>query len=316
MIQQRKTTYSKINDTGKKHIGVVFGGMSAEREVSILSGESIIKGLLNLNYQVTKIDMGNDIGSIISEISPDIIFNALHGTYGEDGALSGLLNILRIPYTHSGLLASAVGMNKKLSKLLFQNVGIRTIKGMVFNKESNFDVELIKKPYVIKPLCQGSSVGVEVVFPEDKKELKDYKFDYGNEIIIEEYIKGKEIQVAVLNGKALGTIEIKLLKNRFYDYESKYTKGFADHLYPGTITLDQINEVKELAERANNVIGARGLTRVEFILSEHDNQFYILEVNTHPGFTSLSICPEIASYQGITFEDLLEEIIKDANFEE
>ena len=315
MNQTKKTSFEKITNIGKKHIAVVCGGMSAERDVSLSSSDSIIKALIDLNYQVTKIDMGNDVASIINILNPDIVFNALHGTYGEDGSLPGLLNILRIPYTHSGLFASAIGMNKEISKLLFQSANIKTIKGIVLNKDSNLDSEIIQRPYVIKPLSQGSSVGIELVFPDDTRHLRNYEFNYGNEIMIEEYIKGKEIQVAVLNGKALGTLEIKLLNKRFYDYEAKYTEGFTEHLYPGTITKEQIEEVKNLAERANRIIGAKGLTRVEFILSEEDNQFYILEVNTHPGFTPLSICPEIANYQGIGFTQLVEALIEDANFE-
>ena len=311
----RNSSVESITDQGKKHIVVVCGGMSAEREVSLSSASGIIEGLVSLNYKVTKIDMGNDIGAVIPNLKPDIVFNALHGTYGEDGALAGLLNILRIPYTHSGLTASAIAMNKKISNLLFQSAGIRVINGVTINQGSNTN-PAIQKPYVIKPLNQGSSIGIEIVLPEDEKDLGDYNFEYGSEILVEEYIKGKEIQVAVLNGKALGTLEIKLINKRFYDYQAKYTEGFTEHLIPGTLTDKQIEEVKEIAERANKVLGAKGLTRVEFILSEQDNEFYILELNTHPGFTPLSICPEIAQHHGICFTDLLEALIDDASFEE
>ena len=312
----RNSSIEVITSNGRKHIAVICGGMSSEREVSLSSANSIIDSLKTLGYQVTKIDMGNDVASAISSVNPDIVFNALHGTYGEDGSLPGLLNIMRIPYTHSGLLASSISMNKKISNLLFHSAGIKTIKGIIFKKGSDFDPEIIKKPYVIKPLNQGSSVGVEIIFPEDKKDLKDYHFEYGDEVIIEEYIEGKEIQVAVLNGKALGTLEIELINKRFYDYEAKYTAGFTKHLYPGSISAREIEEVKDLAERANKVVGAKGLTRVEFILSKQDSQFYILELNTHPGFTPLSICPEIAERNNITFGNLLELLIQDASFEE
>ena len=311
----RKTTIEYIADSGSAHIVVICGGMSTEREVSLSSSVAVIDSLVKQDYRVTKIDMGYDIANSLYKVKPDIVFNCLHGTYGEDGALPGLLNIMRIPYTHSGLLPSAISFNKEYSEKIFKHNGLRVPDHVIISNKNLQHTQIMKAPYVIKPLTQGSSIGIEIVFPEDQYNILDYKFEYGDVVMLEQYIKGKEIQVAVLDGKALGTMEIKLLKRRFYDYDTKYTDGYAEHLYPGRITEQQIEEVKLLAEKANRVVGASGITRVEFILSERDHQFYLLEINTHPGFTPLSICPEIAKYNNINFDRLVKKLVETAKYE-
>ncbi|MCX4079381.1 D-alanine--D-alanine ligase [Rickettsia rhipicephali] len=304
-----------LSSTGKKYIALIAGGMSAEREVSLVSSEGVSKALIELGYRVTFIDMGADITVRLQEIKPDIVFNCLHGTYGEDGCLPGLLNIMRIPYTHSGMLSSALAFNKIHSRSWFLTNNINIAESVVVNKSDNIKNDPMKRPYVIKPLTQGSSIGVEVIFAEDDFNFADYDFPYGNQVIIEQYIKGRELQVAVLNGKALGVLEIKLLKNRFYDYETKYTEGFADHLCPAPLPANLYEKLLIESEKIYKTMNCKGPARAEFILEEQTNKLYALELNTHPGMTPLSIVPEIAAYAGINFTNLIEEIIKTASFE-
>lgn len=304
-----------LNNSGKKHIALVAGGMSTEREVSLVSAEGVSKALIEAGYRVTFIDMGADIAVKLQEIKPDIVFNCLHGTYGEDGCLPGLLNIMRIPYTHSGVLASSLAFDKIHSRSWFLTNNINMAESIVVNKSDNINLDPMKRPYVIKPLTQGSSIGVEVIFEEDDFNFADYDFPYGDQIIIEQYIKGRELQVAVLNGKALGALEIKLLKNRFYDYETKYTEGFAEHLCPAPLSTELYNKLLEESEKIYKTMNCRGTARVEFILEDNTSKLFALEINTHPGMTSLSIVPEIAAHQGIDFIDLIEEILKTASFD-
>ncbi|ABV84596.1 D-alanine--D-alanine ligase [Rickettsia massiliae] len=304
-----------LSSAGKKYIALMAGGMSAEREVSLVSSEGVSKALIELGYSVTFIDMGADITVRLQEIKPDIVFNCLHGTYGEDGCLPGLLNIMRIPYTHSGMLSSALAFNKIHSRSWFLTNNINMAESIVVNKSDNIKNDPMKRPYVIKPLTQGSSIGVEVIFAEDNFNFADYDFPYGDQVIIEQYIKGRELQVAVLNGKALGVLEIKLLKNRFYDYETKYTEGFADHLCPAPLPANLYEKLLIESEKIYKTMNCKGPARAEFILEEQTNKLYALELNTHPGMTPLSIVPEIAAYAGINFTNLIEEIIKTASFE-
>lgn len=304
-----------LSDSGKKHIALVAGGMSAEREVSLISAEGVGKALLEAGYKVTFINMGSDVAVKLHEIKPDIVFNCLHGTYGEDGCLPGLLNIMRIPYTHSGVLASSLAFDKVHSRSWFLTNNINMAENIVVNKSDNIKDDPMKRPYVIKPLTQGSSIGVEVIFEEDDFSFANYDFPYGNEVIIEKYIKGRELQVAILNGKALGALEIKLLKNRFYDYETKYTEGFAEHLSPVPLPSELYDKLLRESEKIYKTMNCRGPARAEFILEDGTNKLYALEINTHPGMTPLSIVPEIAASQGINFINLIEETLKTANFD-
>lgn len=309
--------YSSIHiasSKGQKHVALISGGMSAEREVSKSSAGGIEKALVNLGYQVTHIDMGANIAEVLAEIKPDVVFNALHGTYGEDGALQGLLNILRIPYTHSGLLASAIAFNKSTAKDFFASKGILQAQSILVKKTDDYKTDPMPRPYVIKPLTQGSSVGIELVFEEDHFSFANYEFSYGD-VIIEEYIKGREMQVAILNGEALGALEIQLINKRFYDFEAKYTEGFTRHLLPAPIAENDYQKLLKQSEEIYKSLGCKGLARVEFIYDELAHDFYLLEINTHPGFTPLSICPEIAAYKGMDFEHLVEEVLKTADFE-
>lgn len=321
MTNKYKTVFiphSKVtayNNSGKKHIAVLGGGMSAEREVSMVSSQEVIKALLELGYRVSFVDMGADIALCLTELKPDIVYNCLHGTYGEDGCLPGLLNIMRIPYTHSGLLASVLAFDKLKSKESFIANNIPTAKFIVVDKSDNIKTDPIKRPYVIKPFNQGSSIGVEVIFPEDEFDFASYDFPYGDKIIIEEYVKGREMQVAVLNGKALGVLELKFLKSRFFDYDAKYSEGFAQHLIPAPLPKKLYDELLSRSEWVSKIFGCKGISRVEFIFEPNSEEFFILEINTHPGMTPLSIVPDIAAYKGIDSKTLIEEILKTASFE-
>ncbi|MDX1924823.1 MAG: D-alanine--D-alanine ligase [Rickettsiaceae bacterium] len=308
-MQKFKTTYrenseiSELTNSGSKHVVLLVGGMSAEREVSLSSGEGVAKSLISLGYKVTRVDMGADIASVLSVIKPDVVFNCLHGTYGEDGCVPGLLNILQIPYTHSGVLASSLAFDKIKSKDVFKTHGILTPPDRIVSREENLKIDPMKRPYVIKPISQGSSVGVEIIFEGDDFDFANYDFEYGDKIIVEKYVKGRELQIAVLDGKPLDVLEIKLLNKRFYDYEAKYTEGFTEHILPAKIPEEIYKKALDISKKAYDIFGCRGMVRVEILYSEDENELYILELNTHPGMTPLSICPEIAAYNGISFEE-------------
>lgn len=296
-----------------KHVALIGGGMSAERDVSFMSCDGIANSLMELGYRLSFIDMGEDIAYVMQIIKPDVVFNGLHGTYGEDGSLPGLLDIMKIPYTSCGLLASSICFNKKKTLDAFKANNIKVAESVLIKKSDGIKSEPMPRPYVIKPLEEGSSVGVEVIFEEDQFDFANYEFEHGD-ILVEKYIKGREVQVAVLNGKALGTLELRLLKGkRFYDYETKYTEGFAEHICPANLTEDASKKAMLLSEKIANIMGASGMVRVELIYSDMEDEFYALEINTHPGMTPLSICPEIAEKQrGISYSNLVDMILSDA----
>lgn len=300
--------------SSKPHVAVLLGGLSSEREVSLVSGNAVITALKSLGYQVTPIDMGRDIASKLIQTKPDVVFNALHGPYGEDGCVQGLLEIMQIPYTHSGVTASAICMDKIRSKEVFVSNNILCPKGKIIARNDNINTDPIPRPYVVKPIFEGSSIGVNVVFEKDNFSFVDYEWKYGDQVIIEEYIPGKEIQVAVVGDTPLGAIEIRP-KGRFYDYEAKYTKGKAEHFMPAPISKDAYEEVLELAGRIHRIMGCRSVSRVDFRYDDRvqgKGGFYVLEVNTHPGFTPLSLVPEIAAHAGISFSELVEKLISEA----
>lgn len=301
-----------------KHIAVLLGGMSAEREVSLTSGAAVSKALKELGYEVTEVDAQSDLAQQLATIRPDVVFNALHGRWGEDGSVQGVLEVLGIPYTHSGVLASALAMDKPMAKKVFAAVGLQVAGGRVFSKEEMLQSEPMARPYVIKPLNEGSSVGVEIVFENSNIAYSQSNWPFGNEVLVEPYVSGREIQVAVLDGKALGAIEIQPL-GRFYDYEAKYSDGKAKHLMPAPLSEEHYRMVCEFAELAHNAVGCRGLTRSDFRYSDAEkdrqNPFYLLEINTQPGMTPLSLSPEIAAYAGISFGELCDRLIQNARLD-
>ncbi len=302
------------------HVAVLMGGWNSEREVSLRSGQAAYEALVKLGYaKVSKIDFSREIYQQIQELKPDVIFNALHGQYGEDGRLQGLLDILNIRYTHSGITASAICMDKILTRKVCSSVGVLSPQYEILkkgedaqNKEKIFN---IGKPFVIKPVNEGSSVGVEVILQNSQFDISKYEWKYGDEMILEKYLAGQEIQVAVMNNKALGAIEIRP-KGLFYDYTCKYTAGMTDYIMPAEISAEKYAEVLELAQKCHQVVGCKGVSRVDFILNNKDggdNNFYLLEVNTHPGFTQTSLVPKIAKHVGISFEEIVQYLVESAS---
>ncbi len=297
------------------HVAVLMGGWSAEREVSLDSGAACAKALERCGFEVTTIDVEKNIAAVLEQTQPDVCFNALHGRYGEDGLIQGVLEILGIPYTHSGVLASSLAMDKPVAKTLFAAAGMRCAEGRIFSRKEILDGATYPKPFVIKPLNEGSSVGVTILLEHENRTLADIPWTFGNEVLIETYIPGREIQVAVMGGQALGAVEIRPL-GRFYDYEAKYTSGKAEHLMPAPLPKDQYEEVMELGLRAHNALGCKGVSRTDFRFSDTgsgEGEFYILETNTQPGMTELSLVPEIAANSGVSFEDLVRWMVEDAS---
>ncbi len=298
--------------SAKSHVAVLMGGWSTEREVSLVSGAAVAKALRECGYKVTEIDADRSLAARLAEVKPDVVFNALHGRWGEDGAIQGLLEVMNIPYTHSGVLASAVAMDKPAAKHLFLDAGIPCAEGRIVSRADLLAAEPMDRPFVVKPLNEGSSVGVFIVNPGDNWKGDDDRLPKADRILIERYIAGQEIQVAVMDGKALGAIEIRP-KSGFYDYAAKYTAGLADHIMPAPIAAEAYATVMDYAERAHKALGCRGVTRSDF---RYDgDQFYILETNTQPGMTPLSLVPEIAAHQGISFADLVSWLVEDAGVE-
>ena len=301
-----------------KHIAVLLGGWNSEREVSLRSGEAVYEALIKLGYKATKIDFSRKIFEQLQEVKPDIVFNALHGQFGEDGRIQSVCDILEIPYTHSGVLASALCMDKVLTKKVCSTVGIKSPIYEILKKGDDLKnlekLAMIGSSFVIKPINEGSSVGVEVILPDTSFDFGKYEWKYGDEIIVEKYLAGQEIQVAVMGGKALGAIEIRP-HGLFYNYECKYTAGMTDYIMPAEISKEKYAEVLELAAKCHEVVGCAGVSRIDFILNNKnggDNNFYLLEVNTHPGFTATSLVPKIAKHVGISFEEIVEFLIKEA----
>lgn len=298
-----------------KKIGVLLGGLSSEREVSLASGNAILKALREKGYNPVAVDVARDAAAKIREAGVEVAFIALHGKFGEDGAIQGLLEIMGIPYTGSGILASAIGMNKSVSKQVFRSRGLPVGPYAVLSKadaaraDAVFDA--ISCPAVVKPNAEGSSMGVNLVFRnEDFGAAAADAFRYGDEILIEKFIKGKEVQVGILGNRALGAIEI-VPKRAFYDYASKYEPGMSDHFFPARIPDAVYQRTLEAGLLAHKAIGCKGYSRVDFIVDESGAP-YILEVNTLPGMTATSLLPDIAKGVGISFPDLVEEILRQA----
>jgi len=301
----------------KKKLLVLAGGFSREREISLITAKSVFKEI-NKNY-ITKIcEPDGDLIKTLRAFKPDVVFNALHGRYGEDGYIQTILESEKIKYTHSGVLSSAVAIDKEISKKIFVKNNILTPKYFKFKfNEKLIEKKLIKKvqkklgfPVVIKPFNEGSSVEVYIC---NKKNLKNnlLKISSYKEVMIEEYIGGREIQVAIMGKRKLGAIEL-VPKRKFYDYEAKYnSKSNTKHLIPVSIKKDYLHQVMKIAYKAHKIIGCKGVTRSDFKF--YNNKFYLLEINTQPGMTSLSLVPEIARYHDISFKNLIEWIIKDAS---
>lgn len=293
-------------------IAILTGGLSREREISLMSGKAVQKALSDLSYNTIKIDVDCNIVENLKEIKPDLAFIALHGSYGEDGCIQGLLEILGIKYTHSGVMASAIGMNKAMSKHVFNSLNIDTPKGYIISRKDILKNDIkINYPYVLKPIDQGSSIGVYIISSDDdQSKLKDHQIM--NRMIIEEYVPGIELQTAVLKNEAIGTIEIRP-KDKFYDYQAKYTSGFAEHIFPAKIPKIIYRMTLEYALKVHKFLECQTLSRSDFRYNPENNTLKMLEINTHPGFTELSLVPEIAKLsKGISFNELVKIIVEDS----
>lgn len=297
---------------GVRRIGVIMGGESAEREVSLASGRGIADELARLGYTVIEIDAGRDLAARAADAEIDLAFIALHGGAGENGAVQGLFEVMGMPYTGSGILASAAAMDKATSKILFSRAGLRVPGHAVVEKEraEAFSAGGIgfNFPLVVKPAAEGSSIGVRIV--DSETELQSAlaeAFRYGRRALVEEYVKGKEIQIGVLGGRAIGGVEVRP-KKAFYDYECKYTRGMTEYILPPDIPDDMLERLKDAALLAHRSLGCSVYSRVDFLVDESGNE-YVLEVNTLPGMTPTSLMPKIAALAGMSFGMLLEEII-------
>ena len=292
-----------------KKIGVLMGGLSAEREVSLTSGAAVYQALCSRGYNAVQVDVGRDVAQVLTRESIEVAFICLHGRYGEDGTVQGLLEMMGIPYTGSGHLASALAMNKIFAKRIFQSAGLTVAQYRVIRRGEQFSPNSeFSFPLVVKPSQEGSSVGVSIVKEAAAMQpALDCAFRYDEEILVEQFIKGREIQVGILEEKALGAIEI-IPKNEFYDFEAKYTAGMAEHILPAPLPPDLYRNVLLQGEEAHRALGCSGYSRVDFLVTE-SGDCYLLEVNTLPGMTSLSLLPEIAQGAGIGFEDLVERIV-------
>ncbi|MBR1604890.1 MAG: D-alanine--D-alanine ligase [Alphaproteobacteria bacterium] len=295
-----------------KKVLVVMGGFSAEREVSLVTGKCAAEALEKWGYQVVTHDLqdGFRLVDVLKEEKPDVVFNALHGNFGEDGEIQGLLDILQIPYTHSGLKTSILGMDKNLTKAIAKANGVKIAKSETMTyaefKKDNFT---IKAPYVVKPVSDGSSVGVFIVAHDEDKKKVFYEDD-SREIMVEKFVEGKELTVAVLDDKALGVTELRP-KEGFYDYRAKYTDGMTQHVLPAEISEDIYETAKKYAEILHQALGCNTVSRCDFRYNEKDG-VVLLEINTNPGLTPLSLVPEQAKYAGLSYEQLCAFLVENA----
>ena len=296
------------------HVALLWGGLSSEREVSLSSGKECGAALERLGAKVSYVDAGRDLAQVLTGLKPDVVFNALHGEWGEDGCVQGILETLAIPYSHSGVLASALAMDKDKSKAVMAAAGVVVPGGGLFNRHAAAAGHVMAPPYVIKPNAEGSSVGVFIVAEganQPPQELIDPSWTFGEEVMVEPYIRGKELAVAVMDGKALTVTDI-LPVSGFYDYEAKYAEGGSKHVLPAEIPAHAYEKALEMAERAHAALGCRGVTRSDLRYDDINDILVLLEVNTQPGMTPTSLVPEQAALKGVEFDRLVLWITEDA----
>jgi D-alanine-D-alanine ligase len=297
----------------RRHVAVLMGGWSAEREVSLVSGQAAVEALRARGYAVSPVDVGRDLPAVLAELRPDVIYNALHGRYGEDGTVQGLLEIMGIPFSHSGVLASAVAMDKAMTKRLCMAAGLRCAEGVLTTLEALLSGPApLDPPYVVKPNAEGSSVGVKIVRDPAERPIDRNHWPYGPDIMVERYIAGRELTVAVLGDRPLAVTEIRH-NHGFFDYHAKYTAHEATHLIPAPIAPEIYQRALDDALTAHRLLGCRGVSRADFRLDEDDQGgLFLLEVNTQPGMTPISLVPEQAAHVGIGFADLVEQLVEEA----
>jgi D-alanine-D-alanine ligase len=303
-----------------KHVAVLMGGWSAEREVSLRSGNACAAAAERAGYRVTRIDVARDIATVLHKLKPDVALNMLHGKPGEDGTVQGILEILGIPYSHSGVLSSALAIQKDVANAVLRSAGVPVPDGRVVTRQEAARQHVLPRPYVIKPIAEGSSVGVFIVTAEHAhppQELTRPDWTYGDRLLAERYIPGKELTCAVMGEKALDVIEI-VAATRFYDYEAKYAPGGSRHLLPAPIPDLVTQEVRRLSLMAHQALGCRGVSRADFRYDDSRpgvEGLFCLEVNTQPGMTETSLVPELAAHAGISFEALVRWMIEDASLD-
>ncbi len=295
-----------------KHVAVLMGGWSAEREVSLVSGAAVVNALKKMGIRVSAIDIQRDLGALLTRLypKPDVVFNALHGPFGEDGSVQGLLDILAIPYTHSGVLASSLAMDKVMAKKIFSLAGIKTAEQVIISTKDDIKVDFFPRPYVLKPVNEGSSVGVYIVRDgEDFPQLDGFGQQFGKKMMVEAFIEGSELTVSVMGDRPLAVTEI-LTSQDFYNYDAKYKEKQSRHVIPAKLNKKVYDQALFLAKLAHDSIGCRGVSRADFRYDGKD--LFILEVNTQPGLTPTSLVPEQAAYAGISFEELVLWMIENA----
>lgn len=298
-----------------KRVAVIMGGWSSEREVSLSSGRGMAQAARNEGFDVVEIDITRDLSKQLQDAKPDVVLNALHGPFGEDGCVQGLLEILEIPYSHSGVLASALAMDKAKSRDVYARVGLKVAEGGVYAKEDVAADHVMEPPYVVKPIAEGSSFGVLIV-PEGANrppaELLDLKWGFGDSVLVEKFIPGRELTVSVMGNEALAVTEITTLRD-YYDYSAKYEAGGSIHVIPAELPEAVTQAALDAALVAHDALGCRGVSRSDFRYDDKTNRLVILETNTQPGMTPTSLVPEQAAHKGISYEKLVGWMIEDAS---
>jgi D-alanine-D-alanine ligase len=302
-----------------KHVAVLMGGLSSEREVSLRSGAACALALESEGFRVTRLDVGRDVAEKLAALRPDAAFNALHGPMGEDGSIQGVLELLRIPYTHSGVLASALAMNKAMAKIVLRDAGVPVPKGRIVNRREAARSHALNPPYVLKPIAEGSSYGVFIVkegaqTPPAELAADDWRF--GESLLAETFIAGRELTCAVIGDRAMDVIDIRAADGGWYDYEAKYTKGGSIHILPAELKGNIYQQIQQLALTAHKALGCRGVSRSDFRFDdrpEGTGELVMLEVNTQPGMTETSLVPELAAHAGMTFGELVRWMVEDAS---
>jgi D-alanine-D-alanine ligase len=297
-----------------RRIAVLMGGLSPEREISLVTGAACADALERLGAKVSRIDAGRDVGEVLVKAKPDVVFNALHGEWGEDGCVQGVLETVGLPYTHSGVLASALAMDKQKAKAVLAAAGVVVPGGGLYDRFEAAREHVMPPPYVVKPNAQGSSVGVFLVFEganRPPQELAQPTWTFGEAVLIEPYIPGQELAVAVMGDKALAVTEI-VPRTGFYDYEAKYGEGGSAHVVPAALPPEIYEKALRQSELAHAALGCRGLTRSDFRYDPLNQNLVLLEVNTQPGMTPTSLAPEQAAHVGLSFDDLVQWIVEEA----
>ena len=304
-----------------KHVAVLMGGLSAEREVSLASGTACAAALEGQGYRVTPIDVQSDVTRVLGAVAPDVAFNALHGPLGEDGTIQGVLEVMRIPYTHSGVLASALAMQKDRAKDVMKAAGIPVAEGRTMHRLEIAKGHPMAPPYVVKPVSEGSSVGILIVAEDHAhppQELTRADWEHGEIMLVEKFVAGRELTCAVIGDKAMDVIDIRAADGGWYDYHAKYAKGGSIHVLPADLKENVYHSVQDFTLRAHRALGCRGVSRADFRYDDRPGgtgDLVVLEVNTQPGMTETSLVPELAAYVGLSFGELVRWIVEDASLD-